>query len=277
MSKILDPLIEQGCKIQKNYGSGNMLKCSESYVQKFPDKPWTVLMKMKGMEPFREKLLNTNGIGISGIGIGSIDESGAWSKIDKFTLGNRVYLYILDEDLKKSRIKDPSLKRSVERTKRLSEMPFVEDSGLDMIQIAKKELENIASNVEVLIEESYSKNIGNTMCKADSDVQRVWTPSNNDMMNFSITVECALPKKFMKDLKDTVESIGRRQTFKTVHRNGINSILTPNEDMFLRKILIHDKKMEGPFLSFGVRDRRSMSSEDFVPNIKVLEKQLSKM
>ena len=47
--------------------------------------------------------------------------------------------------------------------------------------------------------------------------------------------------------------------------------------MFLRKIILHDKDLGGPFAAFGVKDRKSLRSEAFINNIEMLEDHLSKI
>lgn len=278
MSEIIQALTENKCSLHESKGVSNVIKCSKSFVQKFPDRPWTVMVKKDSLLDIKEKLLDTGNINVSGISMGGIEDEGAWSKIKTYNTGRYANIYIFDEDLMKSNVKDSSLIKSIKRMGRLARNASSDKETIDISEMARKELDNISINIERTIEDAYSKGFkDDVICKATPDVKRIWTPRNNDMLQFQVSVTCMLPREVTDDLKDDVESVGQRSTFKTSHRSGINSILTPDESLFLRKIVVHDRDLGGPFLAFGVRDRKIMRDKSFIDNINMLEEHLSKI
>ena len=251
--------------------------CSKSFIQKHADRPWSVFVKKPDLEELGNKLIDLDGINVSGIGMGSIGETGAWSKIDKFEVGRHIGIEIIDRDLFQSDIKNPELKQNIDRIKRISKNFPSDYRGVEVSAVSQQVLGNISSKIEAIIEQKYSESIGDAICRSTSDARRMWMPTNNDELKFQISVKCLLPDEVIENIDYSVERVGDRKTFKTIHRNGINSIVTPDASMYLRRIVFHDEELGGPFFVFGVRDKKSLRDPNFVEKIKVIENHLSKI
>lgn len=250
--------------------------CSKSFIQKHTDLPWSVFVKKPNLESLSEKLVDLDGIKVSGIGMGSLSEVGAWSKIEKFEVGRHIGVEIIDRDLFKSDIDDPKLRENINRIKRISENFPSDYRDVDVSSVSQQVLGNISKRLEVLVEQKYSESIGDTICKATYDVRRMWMPTNNDVLKFQISIGCLLPNEVVDDIDYAVERVGERKTFKTVHRSGINSIVTPDDSMYLRRIVFHDEDLGNSFFVFGVKDKKSLRDPKFVEKIKVMENHLAK-
>lgn len=251
--------------------------CSNSFIQKHADLPWSVFVKKPNLEELSKKLVELDGIQVSGIGMGSLGEIGSWSKVDKFEAGRHIQVEIIDKDLFQSDIKDPELKENITRIDRIARNFPSDYREVEVSEVSQNVLNNISSRLEGLIEQKYSDSFGDTICKAKSVARRMWMPTNNDVLKFQISVNCLLPNDVVESIDDAVESVGERKTFKTIHRNGINSIVTPDESMYLRKIVFYDEDLGGPFFVFSVRDKKNLKEENFVEKIKVMENHLSKI
>jgi hypothetical protein len=270
MTDIIETLTERGCRVEDPEGLSNTLRCSESYLQKFPDKPWTVLVKREGgLSEIRDRLLDID-VEVSGIGMGRLEREGAWSKIERFSVDRGVEIHIFDEELEAS-IGNEELALRAERMGRLAKAP-AHEGGINVQDLAGRELGAISDLLEREVETSYTKSLGNTICAAEPEARRVWSPGEGtDVLQYKVVTKCLLPPDMGEKIREEVESVGDRETFKTVHRSGIDSIVTPDRRLFLRKVVFHDRNLGGPFLAFGVRDRKFLTSDAFMEELRALE------
>lgn len=275
MSEIMQSLKEQGCTLKEATGPNNSIQCSNSFIQKYADMPWSVFVHRNNLRGLKEKIIDLDGLEISKVGMGGLNEVGAWSKIKRFDIGKHVDVNITDNDLFNSDIDDEGLKRKINRAKRISKNFFADYPIINVGKVAETEISEIQKALERKIEDKYSEKFGNTICSSTSEARRMWMPTKNDVLQFQITVKCLLPNDVIDKVNESIDEIGNRETFQTVHRDGIESILTPDKQMFLRKIALHDNDLGGPFAVFGMRNEKGLKEKTFVDKLKGMESALS--
>jgi hypothetical protein len=273
---IVEALEGHGCEA---LGDGNLgtWRCSDSFVQKRPDKPWTLLVRSGGpLEELRGVLLDV-GLGVSGAGLGEMEKQSGWSKMERFEVGRQADVHLFDEQMIPEEIEDDGVARLARRVRRLAKNLNSEAGGKKAFEIAQRELEHIAEGVERELEEAYTESLGGeVLCAARADSRRIWDPERGgDLLQYKVEASCLLPEESVRAAREEVEAAGERRSFKTVHKNGINSIVTPDERLFLRKVVLHDRGLGGPFLAFGVRDRNLLTSEVFMDELRALEGHLA--
>ncbi len=271
METVKKNLLKLGCVTKKTSSPVDMVKCSDSYIHKSPNRPFSLFVKNNALDNIKKRLTDIDDLKISGISIGDLKESGAWSKIKTFDIGRYVDISIISDDLFLSDFRDQKTKDRIKRIKRLINNYYANYEGINVNDIIEKELSKLTDNIERKIEKTYSDQLGESICYANHEVKKFWIPTKNDVIKFKINIRCVIPKEITDKIEESINSIGERESIVTNQRYGINSIFTPDKDMYLRKIVIYDKDIDGPYMLFGIKDKSTLLKNNIIDRINAME------